>query len=150
MTAANQNLAGLYNMGFGLGGKGAAAMTGAGAAIRLTNKDASMTSVEPLRATVTGLNLAGNTPTFYALPIRAAHHSGVAANTTTRRMAALSGGQQGSSEICLAVVVQCWRTQGQATSPVVAACSVAQQATPRSIRHLQWQYLATTDAGSFS
>ena len=32
MTAANQNLAGLYGMGFGVGGAGAAAMTGAGAA----------------------------------------------------------------------------------------------------------------------
>ena len=34
MTAANQNLAGLYDMGFGLGGRGAAAMTGAGAAFQ--------------------------------------------------------------------------------------------------------------------
>ena len=34
MTAANQNLAGLYDMGFGLGGRGAAAMTGAGSAFQ--------------------------------------------------------------------------------------------------------------------
>ena len=34
MTSANQNLAGLYDMGFGLGGRGAAAMTGAGEAFR--------------------------------------------------------------------------------------------------------------------
>jgi hypothetical protein len=34
MTAANQNLAGLFSMGFGMGGKGAAAMTGAGDAFR--------------------------------------------------------------------------------------------------------------------
>lgn len=34
MTAANQNLAGLYDMGFGLGGRGAAAMTGAGGAFQ--------------------------------------------------------------------------------------------------------------------
>lgn len=32
MTAANQNLAGLYDMGFGYGGRGASAMTGAGSA----------------------------------------------------------------------------------------------------------------------
>jgi hypothetical protein len=34
ITAANQNLAGLYDMGFGLGGRGAAAMAGAGSAFQ--------------------------------------------------------------------------------------------------------------------
>ena len=32
MTAANRNLAGLYNMGFGFGGKGAGALSDAGTA----------------------------------------------------------------------------------------------------------------------
>jgi len=97
MTAANQNLAALYDMGFGLGGKGAAAMTGAGAAYQADEQgrldDARMREEG---ARDYGLNLAGS----YANILRSAYPGGasfgsIAANTTDPYMAALSGGQFG-------------------------------------------------------
>ena len=98
MTAANQNLAGLYDMGFGLGGKGAAAMTGAGAAYQADEQgrlDDERRAFEGNRDF--GLNLAGQ----YANILRSAYPGGasfgsIAANTTDPYMAALSGGQMGA------------------------------------------------------
>ena len=98
MTAANQNLAGLYNMGFGLGGKGAAAMTGAGAAYQADEQgrlDDERRAFEGNRDF--GMNLAGQ----YANILRSAYPGGasfgsVAANTADPYMAALSGAQMGA------------------------------------------------------
>ena len=97
MTAANQNLAGLYDMGFGLAGKGAAGMTGAGSAFQADEQgrlDDERMRTEGARDY--GLNLAGQ----YANILRAAYpggasFGGIGANTVDPNMAALSGAMQG-------------------------------------------------------
>ena len=97
MTAANQNLAGLYSMGFGQAGKGAAGMTGAGAAFQADEQarlDDERMRTEGARDY--GLNLAGQ----YANILRSAYpggasFGGIGANTVDPRMAALSGAMQG-------------------------------------------------------
>lgn len=97
MTAANQNLAGLYDMGFGLGGRGAAAMTGAGAAYQADEQgrlDDERRAFEGNRDF--GMNLAGQ----YANILRSAYPGGasfgsIGANTADPYMAALSGAQMG-------------------------------------------------------
>ena len=97
MTAANQNLAGLYDMGFGLAGKGAAGMTGAGAAFQQDEQgrlDDERSRFEGERDF--GMNLANQ----YANLLKTAYPGGagfstIGANTVDPRMAALSGAMQG-------------------------------------------------------
>jgi len=97
MTAANANLAGLYDMGFNLGGRGASAMTGAGTAFQRDEQarlDDERRRFEGERDY--GLNLAG----LFGDILKSAYPGGaafgsVAANTADPYMAALSGGQMG-------------------------------------------------------
>ena len=96
MAAANANLAGLYDMGASLAGRGASAMTGAGAAYQ-TDEQARL---DDERARFEGerdygMNLAGLFGGLLKGTMPGMTLSGTRANTASPTMAALSGGMQG-------------------------------------------------------
>ena len=150
MAAANQNLAGLYGMGFDLGGAGASAMTGAGSAYQADEQarlDDERMRFEGERDY--GLNLAG----AFGNILKSTYPGGasfgsVQANTADPFMAALSGGMSG------------FGFGGNlfgGGGPVMANTGTGyfssggglfgrQLATPRSIRHRPCRILATNVA----